>query len=302
MSAKMAFKNLLAFRLPEHYTTTADALSNQLEKIRFHPCGSQDAYSAGFTQPHGDAHAPLAHAVQGQYLISMQEQVRLLPGSVVKDAVAERAGQVAEKQGHAVGRKQLKEIKEQVTLELLPKAFLKNTQTRAWLSPKSGWLVIEAGSAAKAEAVVSLLIKAMDDFPARRLNTKLSPAAAMTDWLVSSPPAGFTTDRDCELRAPTEDKSAVRYVRHSLEGKDVRDHLAEGKQATRLAMTYSDRISFVLTDKQEIKSVKMLDILLDELDAEGGEDLFNAEFALMAGEYTALLNALTHALGGEAKE
>lgn len=41
----------------------------------------------------------------------------------------------------------------------------------------------------------------------------------MTDWLAGGDaPGAFTIDRDCELKSPVEEKAAVRYVRHTLEG------------------------------------------------------------------------------------
>lgn len=301
---KMMFKNVLAFRLPKGWRVSAEALADQLDRCKFHPCGSQEEQSRGFTQPRGDEYAPLVHAVGGQYLILLQEQKRMLPASVIKDALTEKAKQITEQQGYAPGRKQLKELKEEVRQELLPKAFLKNTTTRAWLNPDAGWLVIEAGVGAKADAMLEALAKALDDFPARRLNTNTSPEAAMADWLTSGDaPAGFSIDRDCELKSPAEEKAAVRYVRHALDGQDVRDHLAQGKRPTRLALTFNDRVSFVLTEKQELKGLKLIDIGEDSAaEADDAEDLFNAEFTLMAGEYTQLLDAITEALGGEAPD
>ena len=63
-------------------------------------------------------------------------------------------------------------------------------------------------------------------------------------------PAGFTIDRDCELKAAGEEKSAVRYVKHPLDGDEIageiKAHLASGKLPTKLALTWDDRISFVL--------------------------------------------------------
>jgi recombination associated protein RdgC len=124
----------------------------------------------------------------------------------------------------------------------------------------------------------------------------------MADWLAGGEaPAGFTIDQDCELRSVTEDKAAVRYVRHPLEGDEVRGHLEAGKLPTRLALTFDDRVSFVLTEKLEIKRVDFLDVVRDQLDGEreDAEAVFNAEFALMTGELAQLLPALVEALGGE---
>lgn len=303
MANKMMFKNLLAFRLPANLDLSAEALAEQLSRRAFHPCASQEEQSRGFVPPRGGDHAPLVHAVGGQYLLALQEQKRMLPASVVKDETLERANAMAEQQGFPVGRKQMKELKEVVRLELLPKAFLKTTQIRAWLNPEDGWLVIDAGSASRGDQFIEQLSKAMDDLPARLLRTDLTPETAMSLWLSSGEaPDGFTVDRDCELRSPAEEKAAVRYVRHSLEGEDVRQHLAEGKLPTRLALTFNDRVSFVLTASLGIKSVRLLEVATDSRDEENADDIFDSEFSLMAGEYTALLNALTAALGGEVAE
>jgi recombination associated protein RdgC len=125
----------------------------------------------------------------------------------------------------------------------------------------------------------------------------------MADWLAGGEaPAGFSIDQDCELRSVTEDKAAVRYVRHTLEGDEVRAHLVGGKLPTRLALTYDERVSFVLTEKLEIKRLDFLDVVKEKVDEAGAEDaraLFDAGFALMTGELARLLPALVAALGGE---
>ncbi|PKO55717.1 MAG: recombination-associated protein RdgC, partial [Betaproteobacteria bacterium HGW-Betaproteobacteria-19] len=68
--------------------------------------------------------------------------------------------------------------------------------------------------------------------------------------------------------------------------------------------TFDDRVSFVLTDKLEIKRIDFLDVVRDQIDgqAEDEEALFNAEFALMTGELGQLLPAVVEALGGELKQ
>jgi recombination associated protein RdgC len=93
----------------------------------------------------------------------------------------------------------------------------------------------------------------------------------------------------------------VRYVRHPLEGDEVKAHLEAGKLPTRLALTFDDRISFVLTEKLEIKRLEFLDLVRDQIDGDkdDAEALFNAEFALMTGELAQLLPAIVDVLGGE---
>lgn len=296
----MQFRNAQIYRLPEQWDMTADRLSEQLARLAFQPCGSQDMLSMGWTPVLPNE---LVHAVGGQWLIALGVEQRLLPSAVIKQAVDDRAAEIEEQQGFKPGRKQMKELKEAIAQELLPRAFTKRHKVYAWIDPKNGWLVIDAASRSAAEPLIEALHKALDELPLKLVNTELSPSAAMTDWLAGGEaPGAFTIDEDCELRAVTDESSAVRYVHHSLEGEEIHEHIAAGKQASKLALTFDDRVSILLTDKFEIKRVRPLDILTEtEGDAQTREEQFDADFALMTGELSRLLPALLDALGGEAR-
>jgi len=144
--------------------------------------------------------------------------------------------------------------------------------------------------------------KTLDDLPVKPLHTELSPIAAMTDWLAGeNAPAGFTIDRELELRATGESKATVRYANHALEGEEILAHIAAGKRATRLGLTWNDRISFVLTEQLQIKRLEFLDIIKEESTtlADTADEMFELDFTLMTGELANMLADLTEALGGE---
>lgn len=297
----MWFRNVQLYRLPENWDMTAERLAEQLARLTFQPCGSQDLMTQGWAPVINES---MVHSVGGQWLIALAVESRLLPGSVVKQVCEDRAEEIEAQQGFKPGRKQMKELKEAVMQELLPRAFTRRSKKYAWIDPKNGWLAIDASSRSAAEPVVEALHKALDELPLKLLNTELSPAAAMTGWLAGNEaPDGFTIDQDCELRTLTDEASAVRYVRHSLEGKEIQDHIVAGKQVSKLALTFEDRVAFILTEKFEIKRVQPLDTLnsKDEDDAKTREEQFDADLALMAGELGKLFPALLDALGGEVK-
>jgi recombination associated protein RdgC len=299
----MWFKNLQIYRLPQNWNITAEAIESQLDSRRFHPCGSQDQETRGWVSPVGDD--MLVHRVGGHWLIALGFEQRLLPSSVVRQEADERAEEIAAQQGYKPGRKQMKELREQIMQEFLPRAFTRRRKVFAWIDPVGGWLGIDAPSQARAEDVLEMLRQSMDSLPLALVRTERSPSSAMADWLAAGEaPAGFTIDQDCELRSVTEDKAAVRYVRHTLEGDEVRGHLEAGKMPTRLALTFDERVSFVLTEKMEIKRLDFLDVVKEKVEESGAEDaraLFDAGFALMSGELRELLPAVIDALGGEIK-
>lgn len=294
----MWFKNLQLYRLPAPWDIPIEKMAEQLERMLFQPCGSQDMQSRGWVPPREGV---LVHSVAGQWLVALRSEQKLLPSSVVNQFAQERAEEIEAQQGYKPGRKQMKEIKEAVLQELLPRAFARRRTTYVWIDTRNGWLAVDAPSSTKADEVLEALIKTLDDLPIRLLKTQRSPASAMTEWLVGEAPPGFTVDRDCELRSAVEEKSAVRYVRHPLEGDEVRHHITEGKFPTRLALTWADRISFVLTEKLEIKKLGFLDVLQEEAESQAvtADEQFDADFALMSAELARFLPDLVDALGGE---
>ena len=187
-----------------------------------------------------------------------------------------------------------------MTVELLPRAFIRSRSTYGWIDPINGWLVIDSASPAKAEEFLEHLRKSLDALPARVLKVTQSPSAAMTGWVAGGEaPSGFTLDQDLELRS--SEKASVRYVNHTLEGEEIRQHIAAGKVVTRLAMTWNDRISFVLNDQLQIKRLAFLDLLKEQAEGQGDNDdeRFDIDFTLMTGEVSQLLADLVTALGGE---
>ncbi len=298
----MWFKNLRIFRLLPSWSCTADSLEQALEKQAFRPGGSQDMQSLGWVPPREGG--PLVHALDGQYLLSLRAEKKLLPATVINQFTKIRAQEIEEQQGYKPGRKQMREIKEDTTDELLPKAFSIFRDTRIWIDTRNHWLIIDAAAAATSDDVIALLAKALEPFPIVPLYVEMSPASAMTNWLVSNePPAGFTIDQDTELRSTNESRAVVRYVRHSIDIEEVRKHVESGKQCTRLALTWADRVSFVLTDGLEVKRVTPLDVLKENQDgnAQNEAEEFDSDFTLMAGELAQMLDDLVEALGGEKK-
>ena len=295
----MFFKNIQAYRLPQNWTMTADALADALAPQKFTDAASMDMVSQGWAPPRG-ADQPLVHAVGGQFLLQLKTEKKLLPSSVINQFTKNRAAEMEEAQGFPPGKKAMRELKERVTDELLPRALPLATTTDVWIDPVNGWLVVDAASPAKADEVVKLLLKSVDKLPLESLRVQRSPVGTMTEWVqADDAPAGFTVDMDATLKATGESKATVQWKRHTLEADDIRRHIAAGKQCTRLAMTWSDKISFVLDESLAIKSVKPLEILKEGA-TRNDDERFDSDFALMTGELAKMLADLVEVLGGEA--
>ncbi|PXW95753.1 recombination associated protein RdgC [Sphaerotilus hippei] len=295
------FKNLILFRVGPDWSASLEQVEAALDSRRFVPCGASQPMSAGWIEPRGKGHGVLVESVGGQWLMKMMVEQKVLPGSVVKRRVDEICAHIEQTEGRKPGRKESKEIKEQATLELLPMAFTKQGAMLVWIDPAARLMVVDASSPGRADDVVTALVQAVDGLALAPIHTAVSPQAAMSEWLVSGePPAIFTVDRDCELKSTDEMKSVVRYARHGLDSDEVRQHiLTQGKVPTRLAMTWNDRVSFLLTDTLQVKKITFLDGVYEGQAGGGGEDEFDADAAIATGELSQLIPDLLDALGGE---
>lgn len=294
----MWFRNLQLFRLLEPDALAVEVIEEQLARSPLQPCSSSLPSSLGWIPPCADG--ALVHAVNRQWLLALGIEQKLLPASVVKQHVKDRAQLIEEKEGRRVGRRELRDLQEAVTQELLPRAFVRKRTTYCWIDPVHGWLVIDAAAPAKADEAIELLHKSVDKLSISPLKVMQSPSSAMTGWIADGEaPAGFSIDQDMELRSA--ENAVVRYAKHPLDGEEIPGHIAAGKVVTRLGMTWGDKISFVLDDKLQLKRLGFLDILKESTDgqAENEEERFDLDFALMTGELAHLLDDLTAALGGE---
>ena len=297
----MWFKNLIVYRLPENWSVTAAELEEQLSRRPLQACGAFEMQSRGWV--HSSVAQRYVHTTNGQHMIALGVEQKLLPGSIIKQVTTERAAELEQQQGFPVGRRQLRELRERVTEELRARAFSRRRVTRAWIDPQNGWFVIDAAGGSRADEFVETLRDTLGSLPVTFLETERSPQSSMAAWLMlGDAPLRFILDQDLELQAVDQSKATVRYVRHPLEGKEIHAHLNSGKYVTRLGLTWADRVSFVLTEKLEIKRLQFLSIEKEKEEGESElapEEKFDMDFTLMAGELSQMLADLTQALGGE---
>lgn len=295
----MWFKNLLIYRITSG-NCTAPELETSLAKHVLRDCLQMELQSRGWILPK-ESQNRFVHSYNEHLLIAFSEKKKLLPATVINQYARDRITVMEQHQGYKPGKKQIRDIKEAVLIELTPRAFVQQQTTYAWIDTAKNLLIIDTANLRKAEELIELLIKTVHGLRIAPYTTKITPSAVMTRWLSGDePPAVFTIDRDCELQSASDEKSIVRYAHHILEADETSRHIRAGKRVTRLALTWANKISFVLQDNLQIRRIAPLDIIKESTDIpESADDIFDSDFVLMTGEYSQLLPDLVHALGGE---
>lgn len=294
------FKNVIMYRIGPDWSASVAQMEESLDSARFVECGASQEKSIGWIEPRGEANGPLVESVGGQLILKLMIETKALPGSVITKKAKERVAHIETTTGRKPGKKETREIKDDIKLELMPLAFSKESSVFVWIDPAAQLLVIDAGSQGRADEVVTMLVKSLAGLAVTLIDTKVSPTAAMSEWLISQePPAGFTVDRECELKAADESKAVVRYTRHPLDTDEVRQYVEQGKLPTKLALTWDSRVSFMLTEGLQLKKLAFLEVVFEGTST-GKDDGFDADTAIATGELRKLLPDLLEALGGEA--
>lgn len=294
----MWFKNLQIYRV-DGWQMTSVELEALLSKRILQTCTSMEMQSIGWVPP-GIEEANLVYARGEQLLIALGIEKKLLPGSVVNQLADVRAQEMEARQGYAPGRKQKKEIKEAAYYELLSRAFVIRQKIHVWIDPVDGWFIIDNANIAKADTVVEAFLKSASAITLRRVDTTMAPASAMTGWLSGDLlPQVFSIDADSIFRSRSDKKVSISYNRQPLDEQDTARHVKDGKEVTKLALTWQDKISFMLDENLLVKRLTLQDI--EKEPADSARDRFDSDFHMMTAELKLLLPDLLDALGGEAQ-
>ncbi|MEB0180750.1 recombination-associated protein RdgC, partial [Pseudomonas sp. CCC3.2] len=178
----MWFKNLLVYRLTQDLPFDAEALETALATKPARPCASQELTTYGFVAPFGKGEdAPLVHVSGDFLLIAARKEDRILPSSVVNDAVREKIEEIEAEQMRKVYKKERDQLKDEIIQAFLPRAFIRRGSTFAAIAPKQGLILVNASSPKRAEDLLSTLREVIGSLPVRPLTVKVSPSATMTE-------------------------------------------------------------------------------------------------------------------------
>lgn len=300
------FKNAIIYRISNPMSLMAQlaTIEQQLLPFQFTPCGSQDTARTGWV-PATAFSQTLKHDANGQYLLTVQRQEKILPGPVIKQELNARVAKLENEQGRKLKKTEKDSLKDEVLHSLLPRAFTKDSRTQLWIDVMNGLIIVNASSARKAEDALALLRKSLGSLPVIPLTIENPVELTITEWVRSgNAPSGFTIGDAAELKAILADGGIARVKKQDLISDEIATHIEAGKVITKLALDWQQRVTFTLTDDAILTRLKFCDELIDQNDDIDREDVlarFDADFTLMTGELSALIKQLVTALGGEAQ-
>jgi recombination associated protein RdgC len=122
----------------------------------------------------------------------------------------------------------------------------------------------------------------------------------MTGWLLNGDaPSDFQIGDACELRDVSDTASLIRCRGQDLSSEEILAHLRVGKQVLKLALSWDERLDFVLAEDMSLKRLRVGEVLLNELDDGDLEPAarMDAELAILALQLRELITRLDAIFG-----
>jgi recombination associated protein RdgC len=293
------FRNVVTFTFEPFVLPPIDDVRAGLAELPLADPGPLELCRDGFLPPvqtDSEDPADLLVEVGGAWLLSIGTNKRALPGPAVDKALNAKLRAIEQQDGRRPGGRTRKRIKDEIIMEMLPKAPIVPGRTWAVIDTTTSRLHVDTSSVATAEAVASLIRRALGSFPALHLNAEVSPRSVLTGWVAGEPlPDGLSLGDALELRDPADKGAKVTMSGVEIYGDEVVRHLEHGRQATRVQVVLDDHVSVVLGEDLVLRKLQLLDGALDSLEQTEREDLaaeYGARLALFSGELRRLMGVL----------
>ncbi|MEE4243895.1 MAG: recombination-associated protein RdgC, partial [Kangiellaceae bacterium] len=204
----MWFRNLQLYTFLDSFDLTEQEFSEKLEDQRFQPCSRQAKEAVGWVSPIHRNQQELIYSANGCYLFCMRKEQKVIPPSMINEALEERVHELEQAQGRKVFRKEKQTLKEDILSMLLPKAFTRATHTLGYIDTRNGFMVLNAASPALADTMISLLVDSLGVLGSKKIDSETSPAKIMNQWLTDELPEGWQLTGQYDLVDPVDQRVA----------------------------------------------------------------------------------------------
>lgn len=291
----MWFKSAQLYHLKGLPSDASLSLESDLQAFAFTPCLASMKSSSGWVSPFGLEQAALLHVANGYLLFCLQIEEKILPASVIRDALNEEVQRVSLRYERKLSKKEKLSLKDEVTQTLLMRAFTRKNKIYAYIDPRKNLLVIDSASRIKAQVLLELFMRSISGIEVYPFETKRM-ATVMTEWVKhQSLPNVMSIQNQCVMRDPKQQTRVIRCQQQDLDADAVQLLLQDGCEVVQLRCDWQERIQFALSDPFGLTQIRFSEVLLasaKELGVESEQQQLDADFYMMTQTLDQFFEAL----------
>jgi recombination associated protein RdgC len=251
-------KNAIVYKITDGYdldVAELNELTTQPQHQYADPSGSQTEKFGWLPMEGSDIDGGAVISGAGIHRLLFRFGKRDVPGSVINYELSKQL-EVMKEEGEDVDsltRKQLKEMKESIYEALLPKAFIKVSDTALYIVPKDGLMYVCTSNAKTADLVISALRDMLGSLGV--VCFQLNENTNLTSWfLEKSAPAG---ELSIGLSADLKDMEggSVKVTKRLLNGE--LPSYAYDMEVQKLELKIGDRLTFSLNKMGHISKIDL---------------------------------------------
>jgi recombination associated protein RdgC len=200
-------------------------------------------------------------------------------------------------------RSELRRLKEETRDELLPKALLRSERSRACFIHAESLLVIDAGTDARAEWFIDQLRTCFGQFNCTPLMFNTPPGELLKRIFLGEDLLGFSLGRECRMQDLSDSRSTATWREFELTDPSIRRHITDGMKLTHLGVGFDELLNCVINEDGVISKLKFMEgDAIDTPDYEDALARLDADFVLLTGTISRMIEALKKLLGGYVKQ
>lgn len=281
-----------------------DFFRESMEKRLFNPddMGETTRIISGFVPPYPEHSNELLVQEAEATLFCIRVREKQIPKKVIEPILRERVAELERIQGKKISQKERKNIKDDIELDLLPRALVADRDLMFLVV--NGWVFFNG----KPDFFQSYAVELSANSLLGKTPKVVMPISnVLTEWLETGAPTGnFNLGEDC-LLASIDDPDSVsraKITHQDLNATEVLQHIQSGgKVVKELELLWQDKLVFTLSEKMTLKKVKFPE--MKKAKADNGETKKDIDISHLLGDQiligsnlSGMMNELVQELGG----
>ena len=272
------YTSALFYSFKQEINFDIEELNKALEQDVFKPVGGQQVSSMGFVKPLGKYGSELARQAPDSNLIwlKVRQDKKTLPSAAINEQLASTIEKIEKKESRPVKNKEKKEIKDNITMAMLPNLIPKPSYIDLCIDTKNMLVVIFVAKFTRAEECLALLRKSLGTMPVIPSFASYDLDNLLTNSLLEPENLGeIQLGHTVNLVDPSETDNKRNYINEEdITSEDILNSIHNGMRCKSAHLKLYESINLMFNNDGSMTSIKFSDAL-----KETNSDIPNEELA-----------------------